>query len=92
MGVAKKPGAKQLPVIVNEFLRRVEILPWDSSAASCYARLRSECEKQGKSLGTMDMLIAAHSIAVSAVLVTSDKAFRQLAHRITLEDWTKPIV
>jgi len=44
---------------------------------------------EGKSLGTMDMLIAAHSIAVSAVLVTSDKAFRHLIHRITLEDWTQ---
>ena len=33
LGVAKKPDAKQLPVAVNEFLLRVEILSWNSPAA-----------------------------------------------------------
>ena len=49
-GVAKKPEAKRLPIIVNEFLLRVEILPWDSLAAKAYAELRSTCESVGKSL------------------------------------------
>jgi tRNA(fMet)-specific endonuclease VapC len=88
-GVAKKPEAKHLPVIVNEFLLRVEILPWDSHAAKAYAELRTACEKNGKSLGVMDMLIAAHSVSSGATLVTNDKAFYNVGHYLSLEDWTK---
>jgi len=90
-GVAKKPGAKQLPIVVKEFLLRVEILPWDSDAADAYAQLRTACENEGKPLGNMDMLIAAHSVAVGAVLITNDKAFYNVKHHLMLEDWSKPL-
>ena len=90
-GIAKKPEAKLLAVTVKEFLLMVEILPWDSDAASAYAQLRTTCENEGKSLATMDMLIAAHSVAANAVLITNDKAFYNVEHHLTLEDWTKPL-
>jgi tRNA(fMet)-specific endonuclease VapC len=41
----------------------------------------------GKSLGNMDMLIAAHAIAVRAVLVTTDKAMAQAAPGLKSENW-----
>lgn len=72
------------------FLLRVEILPWDSDAADAYAQLRTACENEGKPLGAMDMLIAAHSVAVGTVLITNDKAFYNVEHHLLLEDWTKP--
>ena len=90
-GVARKPEAKRLPIAVKEFLLRVEILPWDSDAADAYAQLRTACENEGKPLGAMDMLIAAHSVAVGAILITNDKAFYNVEHHLLLEDWTKPI-
>ena len=89
-GVEKKPEAKRLPIAVKEFLLRVEILPWDSLAAQAYAELRTACERKGKPLGNMDMLIAAHSKAEGTVLVTNDKAFHNIAQLLTLEDWTGP--
>jgi len=91
-GVAKKPEAKQLPIAVKEFLLRVEILPWNSDCADAYAGLSTACENEGKPLGSMDMLIAAHSIAVGVILITNDKAFYNVAHHLMLEDWTKPLV
>ena len=90
-GVAKKPDAKYLPVAVKQFLLRVEILPWGSLAAKAYAELRTACENEGKSLGNMDMLIAAHSRAEETVLVTNDKAFYNISHLLSLEDWTRPL-
>jgi tRNA(fMet)-specific endonuclease VapC len=90
-GVAKKPEAKRLPLAVKEFLLRVEILPWDSRAAKTYAELRTACESEGKPLGTMDMLIAAHAKADGATLVTNDQAFYNVEHLLRLEDWTVPI-
>ena len=90
-GVAKKPDAKHLPIAVKEFLLRVEIIPWDSDAADAYAQLRTACENEGRPLGNMDMLIAAHSVAAGAVLVTNDKAFYNVEHHLMLEDWSKPL-
>jgi tRNA(fMet)-specific endonuclease VapC len=87
-GVARKPEAKRLPIAVKEFLIRVEIMPWDSDAAEAYAKLRTSCESEGTPLGTMDMLIAAHSVAVGATLVTNDQAFYRIKHHLLLEDWT----
>lgn len=90
-GVAKKPEAKRLSVAVKEFLLRVEILPWDSDAAEAYAHLRTACENEGKPLGAMDILIAAHSVATETILITNDKAFYNVQHLLNLEDWTKPV-
>ncbi len=85
-GVAGEPEAKSLPIAVKEFLIRVEIMPWDSDAAEAYARLRTSCESEGTPLGTMDMLIAAHSVAIGAVLITNDQAFYQVEHHLSLKD------
>lgn len=88
-GLAKKPEATRLSTVVKEFLIRVEIKPWDSDAAEAYAQLRASCESEGTPLGTMDMLIAAHAVAVGAVLVTNDKAFHMVNRHLSIEDWTK---
>ena len=89
-GLARKPDARRLPIAVREFLLRVEILSWDSVAAKTYAELRTACENEGKPLGNMDMLIAAHAKAAGTVLVTNDKAFYGIEHLLKLEDWTRP--
>lgn len=87
-GLLNKPEATMLSKLINAFLLRVDVLPWDSEAAASYARLRTLCEKEGKSLGNMDMLIASHAVAMNATLVSNDKAFYQVEHHISLEDWT----
>ncbi len=87
-GVAQKPEAKTLAQLVTEFLKRVTSLPWNTEAAQTYATLRTECKSTGKSLGNLDMLIAAHSRSVGATLVTNDKAFFQLEHILALEEWS----
>lgn len=86
-GLAKKPHAIQLKRIVHSFLLHVDILPWDSKAASCYARLRKDIEKQGKALGNMDLLIAAHAVSLNTTLVSHDRAFAKIKELKTA-DWT----
>ena len=88
-GVAKNPNSKSLSLSVKEFLLRVQTLPWDLAAAQAYADLRVNCQKTGKSLSAMDMLIAAHSISSCKILVTRDKAFYNLIDFLKLEDWTR---
>ncbi|WP_291770915.1 type II toxin-antitoxin system VapC family toxin [Castellaniella sp.] len=86
-GLAKRPAAKQLHLAVREFLRRVEVLPWDGAAAECYGSARANLAKSGKILGPLDLLIVAHAASLGAVLVTNDQAIRQMAG-LPIEDWT----
>lgn len=85
-GVAKRPEAKRLHLVVEKFLCYVDVLPWDSTIAERYGVIRTEMEKRGHILATMDMLIAAHALDVGAVLVTSDKAFKMVSG-LYVEDW-----
>ena len=47
---------------------------------------RAQLSGAGIPLSTIDMLIAAHAISVDAILVTHDKAFRQVKALRTV-DW-----
>lgn len=87
-GVARKPEAVRLKTAVEEFLLRVEVLPWDSEAAQQYAQVRANLERIGEPMGNLDMMIAAHALAAQVVLVTHDHVFRRIK-RLKIEDWTK---
>lgn len=87
-GLAKRPEAKTLQRVVNEFLLRVDVLPWDRAAAGCYGTLRAALDKQGHGLAPLDLLIAAHALSSKMVLVSSDHAFQKIAG-LRLEDWTQ---
>jgi tRNA(fMet)-specific endonuclease VapC len=86
-GVARRPEATQLKTAVEEFLLRVEVLPWDSQAARRYAHLRAALERAGEPIGNLDMMIAAQALAAQAVLVTSDRVFRRVKG-LRIEDWS----
>jgi tRNA(fMet)-specific endonuclease VapC len=86
-GLAKKPHAKSLHVAVQEFLKRVDVLLWDTNVAEHYGVLRAELEGSGNVLGSLDMQIAAHASQLGAVLVTNDQAFKRI-QKLKVEDWT----
>jgi len=87
-GVARKPEAVRLKTAVEEFLLRVEVLPWDSEAAEHYALIRAALERTGEPVGNLDMMIAAQALAAQAVLVTHDRVFRRVKG-LKVEDWSK---
>ena len=87
-GMARLPEATRLKTVVEEFLLRVEVLPWNSEAARHYARLRATLEKEGEPMGNLDMMIAAQALASDGVLVTHDRVFRRVKG-LKVEDWTK---
>ncbi len=86
-GLAKRPQATRLQHIVHEFLQRVEIKPWDSTAAITYGALRASLEGVGKVVGALDLLIAAHAIALNCKLITSDAGFSKIGNLESV-DWT----
>ena len=86
-GLAKRPDATALHAAVREFLRRVDVLPWDAATSEVYGPSRAATQREGRVLAPMDLLIGSHALSIDAVLVTNDRAFAQLPG-LTVEDWT----
>ena len=86
-GVERRIDATHLRSIVNEFLLRVTILPWDSEAARHSGQIRATLEREGQTMGNLDLMIGAHALALGAVLVTNDQAFKRITN-LQLADWT----
>jgi len=88
-GLAKRPEVVALKAAVNEFLRRVEVLPWDATVAQTYGALRAQMQSKGTPLAALDMQITAHAVHVNATLVTSDHAFLHI-DQLLVENWIEP--
>ena len=72
---------------VEAFLEEFEVLPFDERCAREFARMRAGLESRGKSIGPMDMLIAATALANQAVLVTNNvKEFGRVPG-LSFESW-----
>jgi len=86
-GIAKSGIGEQRMRLLSWFLQLVAIHPWGREEAAVYGRLRAKQEAMGKTLGPLDMQIAAHAISLGAVLITNDKAFHQVPDLPGIENW-----
>lgn len=86
-GLARRNHPAALTERVRQFLLRVDVLPWDHGVTRAYGDLRTACEIRGVVLAPLDMMIAAHAVAVDATLVTRDKAFSRVPEPLRTEDW-----
>ena len=87
-GYVRRPSAK-LERMVEDILNTVEVLDWTDPCDRVYAGLRADLERRGSLIGPMDMLIAAHALAVDAVLVTdNEREFRRVAG-LKVEKWIR---
>jgi tRNA(fMet)-specific endonuclease VapC len=86
-GLHRKGQPVRLKNAMTQVLLRVDVLPWDQSVARCYGAFCHTLEAQGINLSDLDMMIAAHAVAVDAVLVSRDKAFTQVPEPLRLETW-----
>jgi tRNA(fMet)-specific endonuclease VapC len=88
-GGEKSQKPEQNRFALAEFLAPLEIYPYDDQAASAYGPLRATLEKKGTLIGSLDLLIAAHALALKSILVTNnEKEFRRIPG-LTIENWVK---
>ena len=85
---AARGGSAPLQATVEQFLLGVTIFSWDSEAARQYGELRAMLEREGRLMGSLDMMIAAHALALGLILITNDRAFGRIK-RLKTEDWTR---
>jgi tRNA(fMet)-specific endonuclease VapC len=86
-GLHRKGQSARLKNAMTQVLLRMDVLPWDETVAVCYGEFCNLLETRGINLSDFDMMIAAHAVAVNAILVSRDKAFAQVPERLRLEIW-----
>jgi predicted nucleic acid-binding protein len=87
--IRSRERAHDLSRVVDQFLARVSCLPWDAAAATHFATIAVELHRIGTPMGTTDTMVAAHAIAVGAVLVASNENRFSRVSGLKTENWTR---
>lgn len=87
-GLKRLPPEHRLHSDVMRFLEGVTVLAWDEGAADIHADIRHHLESAGRRIGELDTMIAAHAIALGAVLVTNNTRHFGRIPALRLENWT----
>lgn len=85
-GVAKS-GSLRNRQALEMFLAPLTILPFDEPAAWAYGELRAVLERKGTTIGSLDMLIAAHALSQQALLVTHNTDEFSRVPGLQLDNW-----
>ena len=84
---AAKLASVRFSAAVEAWLAGFDVRPWPAEAAQHYARIRASLERAGQTIGSMDMLIAAHAMAEDSVLVTNNAREFLRVPGLAVEEW-----
>lgn len=86
-GVAKSRHLEKNQEALDEFILPLEIASFDREAARVYGRVRAALEKKGTPIGSLDMMIGAHALALGVTLATNNtKEFARIKG-LNIIDW-----
>jgi len=74
-GLSRQTLSERGSALAADLLDVLPIEPFDTQVSVTYGRLRAELQRLGISLAAMDLLIAAHALALDRPLVSRDQAF-----------------
>ncbi len=86
-GVSKSRQRQRNAQALGEFLAFVEVLDWPVEAARVYGEIRAALEARGRSIGAMDLLIAAHAVVEKATLATRNSGEFRRVEALRIENW-----
>jgi tRNA(fMet)-specific endonuclease VapC len=86
-GAAKSARPVENRHEVESFAARLEVLDFDAEAAAHAGEIRAELERQGKSIGSCDVLIAGHGRSRGLIVVTENLGEFQRVDGLRCEDW-----
>jgi tRNA(fMet)-specific endonuclease VapC len=87
-GIAKNYSA-WLEKRVDELLAIVQVEAFSLGSDDTYAVIRSDLERKGLIIGQNDLLIAAHSLALGAILVTDNVREFKRVKGLRVENWLR---
>ncbi|MFL6261642.1 MAG: PIN domain-containing protein [Thermoanaerobaculia bacterium] len=84
---AAKKGSARLSERVESLLESLEGLPLDKDSDRRYAEIRLHLDQRGRPIGSNDLLIAAHALALDLTLVTANVEEFARVPGLRLENW-----
>ncbi len=86
-GVVKSSRPDENRLALIRFLMVMTILPYDEHAARHYGEIRTGLERDGRTIGPLDMLIASHARSLRMMLVTNNTKEFSRVPGLLLENW-----
>jgi tRNA(fMet)-specific endonuclease VapC len=87
-GVERSSSKRVNRPIIEDFVRHLDVMDWDTGAADQYGVIRAGLEAAGTPIGTMDMMIAAHAKSIKAVLVSNNQKHFTKVKGLKIDNWT----
>lgn len=84
-----KNGSEKNRLALEMFLAPLEIYSFDESVIWQYGEVRANLEKQGKPIGALDTMIAAHALALNTILVTNNTREFSWVEGLHYENWAQ---
>ena len=84
----KKNGSEELAQKVSAVTRRLYVAPLQMPTDQRYAEIRLAL-RQGRNIGPNDLWIAAHAVALDAVLVTNNESEFSRLPGLKVENWMR---
>jgi len=86
---AAKLGSPRLTERVESVLARTEVLPLTPPADETYGALRAQLERAGQIIGSNDLWIAAHALALDCTIVTANEREFARVEGLNSENWLR---
>lgn len=86
-GAAKSDRPALNRAKVEQFVARLEVLPFGAEAAAHAADIRADLERKGTPIGGYDLLIAGHARSRGLVVVTGNLKEFSRVDGLRCEDW-----
>lgn len=86
-GVALSARPHQQREEVDDFLARLDVLPFDVAAADHAADIKADLRRRGQMIGANDLLIAGHARSRAMIVVTGNLREFERVQGLRCEDW-----
>ncbi len=85
--MSSKPEQRLLSL--QKMFAPVNILPFTSTDATYHGAIRKHLKDEGKMIGALDMLIAAHAVSRGLIVVTNNTDHFGRVPQLKIENWFK---
>lgn len=86
---AELSGSPRHRRMIERIFRSLVVIPFDVDAAHDYAKVRTVLRRRGTPICSLDMLIAAHAIALDVPLATNNVREFDRVPGLRVENWLK---
>ena len=88
-GACLSTRPREARIAFDAFIRYLAVLDWTREAAEHYVDIRADLKVRGNMIGANDLLIAAQSRSMGAVLVTNNVGEFERVPGLKVENWTR---